>query len=1275
MAAREHIEMSCPEGCEQSPGEKTQLTVAADSHRPGDPVKSNKNQTAGDSKDSYISLWTLLFKYADSTDLWLMAFGTLGTVGDGLSTPGMLIILTSILNTISDPSVDLVGNLNKLILRLLYFGSGVMVAAFLEAFCWTRTAQRQASRMRIKYLKAVLRQDEGFFDTQGTTTSEVVTSVSTDTLVIQDVFSEKLPSFIMNTAFFFASYFTAFYLSWRLAVAALPFVFLLLIPAVLSVRIMVRTSGKLNEARLVAGNIAEEALSSIRTVFSFVGEERTMAKFSNALNETVKLGLKQGFVKGIAVGSGGACLSIWAFNAWYGSRLVMYHGARGGNIFITTLCLLMGGLGVGNALPNIRCISEARVAGKRIFEIIDREPIIDSDDPKGEILREVSGEVEFRNVEFVYPSRPETKIFHNFCLTIPASKTVALVGGSGSGKSTVVALIERFYDPLAGQILLDGVNTKALQLKWFRSQIGFVSQEPALFATSIKENILFGKEGASMDEVIAAAKSSNAHNFIGQLPDGYDTQVGERGVQMSGGQKQRIAIARAVIRDPRLLLLDEATSALDAESEKIVQGALDQASVGRTTIIVAHRLSTIRNADMISVVQAGQVIESGSHEDLIYKPNGAYAALVQLQQAAADKPNERLESHSMRDSSFRARSSSMYSRSSSNASVSGINPEGVQEDEAPSASSFSRLLLLNSPEWKQALLGCTGAIGFGAIVPLYSFFIGSVLSIFLLQDHKEIKSKIKEYCFIFVAMGLISYLMSVLQNYYFQAMAEYLTKRVRERMFSKILTFEVGWFDKDENSTGDICSRLETEATMVRSLVGDSLSLLVQTVSSVALAFTMGLIIAWRLAIVIIAAQPMVVLCFYTKQVLLKILSKKFVKAQDRGSQLAAEAVANHRTISAFSSQEKILRLFKKTQEGPERDGFKQSFIAGAVLGFALLFNVCNSALDFWYGGHLVAKGDMTAKALFQTFFILMTTGNMIAEAGGMSSDLVKGSNAVKSLFRILDRESRINPDDEKGEKTDAIEGNIDVKNVDFAYPARPDAIILKNFCLRIKAGTSMAIVGQSGSGKSTVVGLIERFYDPLKGTVRIDGRDIKTFNLRSLRKHIALVGQEPILFAGSIRDNILYGKDNATEAEMIEAAKAANAHGYISALEQGYETNCGDRGAQLSGGQKQRVAIARAIIKNPRILLLDEATSALDSQSEQIVQEALDRIMVGRTSVVIAHRLTTIQHADSIAVIQDGKVIEQGSHSYLMGKGEGSPYYSLVNMERRNNKTTVSIS
>jgi len=237
---------------------------------------------------------------------------------------------------------------------------------------------------------------------------------------------------------------------------------------------------------------------------------------------------------------------------------------------------------------------------------------------------------------------------------------------------------------------------------------------------------------------------------------------------------------------------------------------------------------------------------------------------------------------------------------------------------------------------------------------------------------------------------------------------------------------------------------------------------------------------------------------------------------------------------------------------------------------------------------------------------------------------------------------------------------------VDFVYPARPNAMILRNFCLQIKAGSNVALVGKSGCGKSTIIGLIERFYDPVKGLVLIDGQDIKSFNLRSLRKHIALVGQEPTLFAGSIRENIAYGKENATEAEIVEAAKAANAHEFISSLNDGYETNAGNRGTQLSGGQKQRIAIARAIIKNPSILLLDEATSALDAHSESLVQEALDKVTVGRTTIVVAHRLSSIQNADCIAVIEKGSVVEQGNHAHLMAKGEGGAYFVLIQLQRR---------
>ncbi|GLJ36728.1 hypothetical protein SUGI_0739320 [Cryptomeria japonica] len=1234
-------------------------------------MKSPSTQKEDRSENSYqsVPIWKL-FKYADSTDWWLVGLGTFGAIGDGLYLPVLLAVLTNVLNTLGNgPSSNgpqFLSNIRKFSLILVYLAIALGFAAFLEGFCWTRTAERQTARMRRKYLKAVLRQDVGFFDTQGTTTSVVVASVSTDTFIIQTVFSDKIPSFLMNMATFFGSYIFGLFLTWRLAIVISPFVILLIIPGIMYGRILVGIAHNIREAYDKAGNIAEQAVSSVRTVFSFVGEERTMTKFGDALHGTVKLGIKQGLMKGMAVGSTGLTFCTWSFIAWYGSRLVMYHGISGGKIFSAGICFVMGGLGLGTAIPNIRYFSEACGAARRILDMIERVPIIDSDDSKGEILEQVRGEVEFRNVEFAYPSRPESLVFRNFSLTIPPSKTVALVGGSGSGKSTAVALVERFYDPLGGQILLDGVDMRELNLKWLRSQIGLVSQEPALFATSIKENILFGKEGGSMEDVIAAAQAANAHKFITQLPNGYETQVGERGVQMSGGQKQRIAIARAMIRDPRILVLDEATSALDAESEKIVQEALDNASIGRTTLIIAHRLSTIRNADFIAVVHGGHVIESGQHSDLISRDGGAYATLVQLQEMTSHLDESEDQYCDLRDAAHaRGRSSSFVSKSSSYRSIS-VHPEQEkqQQEVVSSAPSFRRLLMLNAPEWKQALLGCLGAIVFGAVQPTYSFFSGAMLSVFFFKDHDKIKSETKKYSLIFFCIGVISFVFSVVQHYNFAVMGEYLTKRVRESMLAKIFTFEIGWFDQEDNSSGAICTMLEKEANVMRSLVGDRASLIVQAVSAVLIAFTMSLILAWRLALVLIAAQPLIIACFYSRKVIMTAMAEKAVKGQGRGSQVASEAVGNHRTITAFSSQDKILNLFKETQEGPRRDNMKQSWFAGLVLAASQSLSMLNAALTYWYGGHQVYDGHISPDAFFKTYFVLMSTARVIAEAGTMTSDIAQGSDALISVFNIFDREAAINPDDGEGEKPEKIEGNIDVRNVDFAYPSRPDVMIFNKFSLSIKAGQRVALVGQSGSGKSTIIGLIERFYDPLKGVVRIDGKDITEFNLRSLRQHIGLVGQEPTLFAGSIRDNICYGKQNATEAEMIEAAKAANAHDFISCLEDGYDTQTGERGVQLSGGQKKRITIARAIIKNPSILLLDEATNALDSQSEKVVQDALDRVMVGRTSVIIAHRLSTIRDADSIAVIRDGRVAEQGSHFHLMGKGDSGAYFALVNMQ-----------
>ncbi|KAJ4747979.1 ABC transporter family protein [Rhynchospora pubera] len=499
-------------------------------------------------------------------------------------------------------------------------------------------------------------------------------------------------------------------------------------------------------------------------------------------------------------------------------------------------------------------------------------------------------------------------------------------------------------------------------------------------------------------------------------------------------------------------------------------------------------------------------------------------------------------------------------------------------------------------------------------------------------------------------------------------MGEYLTKRIRERMLAKILTFEIGWFDQDENSSGAICSRLAKDANVVRSLVGDRMALVIQTISAVTIACTMGLIIAWKLALLMIVIQPLIILCFFARRVLLKRMSAKAIKAQSETSKLAAEAVSNLRTVTAFSSQDRILSLFDKAQQGPRRESIRQSWYAGLVLGISTSLMICTWALDFWYGGKLVNKNEISAKALYQTFLILVSTGRVIADAGATTFDLAKGADSVSSVFSVLDRETLIDPDSPEGHQPDRLKGDIEIKAVDFAYPSRPNMVIFKGFSLSIEAGKSTALVGQSGSGKSTIIGLVERFYDPIKGSVRIDGRDIKTYHLRSLRRHIGLVSQEPTLFAGTIRENLIFGMEGeVTETEIENAARAANAHDFISNLKDGYGTWCGDRGVQLSGGQKQRIAIARAILKNPAILLLDEATSALDSQSEKVVQEALERVMVGRTSIVVAHRLSTIQNCDLIAVLEQGVVVEKGTHASLMAKGPNATYFGLVSLQGSN--------
>ncbi|XP_015946102.1 ABC transporter B family member 19 [Arachis duranensis] len=1193
-----------------------------------------------------------LFSFADKYDYMLMISGTIGAIVHGSSMPVFFLLFGQMVNGFGKNQMDLnkmTQEVSTYALYFVYLGLVVCISSYAEISCWMYSGERQVSTLRKKYLEAVLKQDVGFFDTDART-GDIVFSVSTDTLLVQDAISEKVGNFIHYLSTFLAGLVVGFVSAWRLALLSVAVIPGIAFAGGLYAYTLTGLTSKSRESYANAGIIAEQAIAQVRTVYSYVGESKALNSYSDAIQNTLKLG--------------------------YNGVFIRNGQTDGGKAFTAIFSAIVGGMSLGQSFSNLGAFSKGKAAGYKLMEIIKQKPTIVEDPLEGKCLGEVNGNIEFKDVGFSYPSRPDVMIFRNFSIFFPAGKTVAVVGGSGSGKSTVVSLIERFYDPNEGQVLLDNVDIKTLQLKWLRDQIGLVNQEPALFATTILENILYGKPDATMAEVEAAASAANAHSFITLLPNGYNTQVGERGVQLSGGQKQRIAIARAMLKNPKILLLDEATSALDAGSESIVQEALDRLMVGRTTVVVAHRLSTIRNVDTIAVIQQGQVVETGTHEELIAKA-GTYASLIRFQEMVGNRdfsnPSTRRTrssrlSHSLSTKSLSLRSGSLrnlsyqYSTGADGRIEMISNAETDKKNPAPDGY-FLRLLKMNAPEWPYSIMGAVGSVLSGFIGPTFAIVMSNMIEVFYYRNYASMEKKTKEYVFIYIGAGLYAVGAYLIQHYFFSIMGENLTTRVRRMMLAAILRNEVGWFDEEEHNSSLVAARLATDAADVKSAIAERISVILQNMTSLLTSFIVAFIVEWRVSLLILATFPLLVLANFAQQLSLKGFAGDTAKAHAKTSMIAGEGVSNIRTVAAFNAQNKMLSVFCHELRVPQMRSLRRSQSSGILFGLSQLALYASEALILWYGAHLVSKGVSTFSKVIKVFVVLVITANSVAETVSLAPEIIRGGEAVGSVFSILDRHTRIDPDDPDADPVESIRGEIELRHVDFAYPSRPDVMVFKDLNLRIRAGQSQALVGASGSGKSSVIALIERFYDPIAGKVMVDGKDIRKLNLKSLRLKIGLVQQEPALFAASIFENIAYGKEGVTESEVIEAARAANVHAFVSSLPEGYKTPVGERGVQLSGGQKQRIAIARAVLKDPTILLLDEATSALDAESECVLQEALERLMRGRTTVLVAHRLSTIRGVDCIGVVQDGRIVEQGSHSELISRPEGA-YSRLLQLQ-----------
>ncbi|CAM6084683.1 unnamed protein product [Calypogeia fissa] len=1228
-----------------------------------------------------------LFMFADWWDHILIVVGTIGACAHGVAVPIFFLFFGDLIDSFGANynNPDKMGKeVSKYALYLFYLGLVVLGACWLEVASWIQTGERQSARMRIALLKAVLSQEISFFDPDDST-SAIIGRLQVDTVLVQDAISEKAGNYIHFMAKFIAGFAMAFSSVWQLSLTTLAVVPAIVVAGAAYALTMIGHETKTQQAYEEAGKVAQQVIAQVKTVYAFVGEASATQQYAKALQHTLKLGKQGGFTKGLGLGiTYGLCVGAWALLLWYSGILVRAGTTNGGKAFTTILNVIVGGIALGQGAPNLAAFSKGKSAAFNIFEMINRKSAIEQN--VGKRLTRVDGQIELQEVCFSYPSRPEALVLNDFSLIIPPGRTVALVGSSGSGKSTILGLIERFYEPTSGKVLLDGRPIKLLHLKWLREQIGLVNQEPALFATTIWENLLYGKSKASREEVLSAATAANAHSFISKLPSGYDTQVGERGVQLSGGQKQRVAIARAMLKNPRILLLDEATSALDPGSQKLVQEALDCLMLGRTTVVVTHHLATIRRADMIGVVHNGTVIETGTHEELLARGvQGEYAGLVKLQEAGyhrgegqgssprSPRQVELEEEHIPNCVVETGGSSSQPTRQLMPSVRLGLCCQPLEcSDACKTGPVLWRLLKLNASEWHYGLLGTIGAVIAGCEFPLVAFTIAQVLVTFYNPNMREMEREVRKYTSIFTGAVLVVVLGHLLQHYYFATMGEMLTTRVREMMFSGILKNEIGWFDKDESNSNILAASLASDAASVRSAIADRICTIVQNISLLVTAIVIAFFLDWRVACVTVSTFPLLIAALVGENFFLRGFGGDLLKVYSKASATVGEAVSNIRTVAAFGAEEKVLNFYTKELHIARQNSGLRAQVAGIGYGTTQFFMYSSYGLTLWYASTLVKKGETSFANSIKIIMVLIFAAFGVAETIAMAPDFIKGDIALSSVFNILDRKSQIDPDNPDAEKLTHVNGDIEFQHVAFNYPMRATIPVFRNLNLKVDAGSSLALVGASGSGKSSVIALIQRFYDPLAGRIFIDGKDIVSLNLRSLRKHIGLVQQEPALFASSIYENILYGKEDALECEVIEAAKIANAHNFVSALPEGYQTQVGERGIKLSGGQKQRIAIARAVLRSPAILLLDEATSALDAESEKLVQEALDRIMKGRTTIVIAHRLSSICNADMVAMMKDGEILEYGTHSDLMAMDQA--YAQFFHMQHCHSDTDLLV-
>jgi len=1113
------------------------------------------------------------------------------------------------------------------------------------------TASRVQLHMRAQLYDKVLSLGPAYFGL--TRSGDVITSLIEGVEHLEVYFGRYLPQLLVAALTPLAIFAFVAFLDLPVALVFLGFAFLALLAPALFQQWDSRASlARSKDYRAYAAEFLD-AVQGLATLKAF-GQSGSRAKLladkaDKLFKSTMGVLMTSAMTRGIT----DCCIALGAALAL---AVGIWRYDEGLLSLASLLVILMLGVEVFRPMRDLRELLHAGMLGRSASEgvlgLLKQTPSVTQGAGAVEPSSPLSPSIAFEDVQFSYPGGRGVAL-DDLSFKVAAGERVGIVGPSGSGKSSILKLLLRFYDPQAGVIRVGGQDIRDLSFEALRGQFAMVSQDTYLFHGTVEDNLRLGKPDATQEELEAAARAANAHDFIGALPQGYRTVIGERGIRLSGGQRQRVAIARALLRDAPILILDEALSAVDAENEAVIQEALDRLMEGRTTLTLAHRLSSVIGSDRILVIAEGQVVEQGSHRDLVAK-GGVYSRLMaeQLEERAAEEEDPMLPA-ALQTAPAPARA--VEPLPAGQAEQPELAEDAIVRAEGLGWGGVLKQLLGFIAPWKGRLT-VTFLLGVARVVAFIGVGVLSALAVAGLKAGESVDGLLIALLLLAPAAGLLHWLESWIAH----DMAFRLLADLRRQLFAKLDALAPAFLVR--RRTGDLVSMATHDVEMVEYFFAHTVAPAFVAVLVPSAVIATLIVFDWRLAVALV---PFLALVALTPVFLRRRIDRLAARTREALGDLNAQAVDSVQGLTeilAFqqggNKRAQFLEDVKKQQDlrlSFHRELSAQSALVEVATVFGGLAIVVTGAV-------LVQQGAVDPALLPLFTLMAMAAFLPISEIAEVGKQLADTLGATQRLYAVEHEPVPVadGPLDAVPIGDGNMAGGVELafQDVGFTYPGQPRPA-LEGVSFAVPAGASVALVGSSGAGKTTIAQLLLRFWDPQQGAIDLAGHRLDAYRLDALRRCVALVAQDTYLFNDTLGANIRIARPEASEAALADAVRQAALEEFVAGLPQGLDTPVGERGMALSGGQRQRVAIARAFLKDAPLLVLDEATSHLDALSERAVHGALAKLMQHRTTIVIAHRLSTVRDADSILVMDKGRVIEEGRHEELLARR--GPYARLV--------------